>query len=152
MASILTSTCIKYQHPNLLDHHHHHHHPNPHHHHHHPSEHEQNGKNTFGSYILNCLLLPLHIIVLTINTGCADRGGWLLGDPPVAVCKDDPSDPPLPLVSKCQVPLQPFFPRPMKNKDGYTTWACGYFSQVMTTTMMTIAKMTTVATMIMKMS
>ena len=49
-------------------------------------------------------------------------------------------------------PLQTFFPRPMKNKDGYTTWACGYFSQVMTTTMMTIAKMTTVATMIMKMS
>ena len=49
-------------------------------------------------------------------------------------------------------PLQTFFPRPMKNKDGYTTWACGYFSQVMTTPMMTISKMTTVATMIMQMS
>ena len=49
-------------------------------------------------YILSCLFLPLHIIVLTIHAGCADRGGWLLGDPPVAVCKDDPSDPPLPLV------------------------------------------------------
>ena len=61
-------------------------------------------------YILSCLFLPLHIIVLTIHAGCADRGGWLLGDPPVAVCQDDPSDPPLPLVSKCQVPIDPSRP------------------------------------------
>ena len=72
----------------------------------------------------------------------------------MAVCQDGPSGTPLPLVKLCGHLLFQsyyFYPRPMKSKAGYTTWACGYFSQVMMTmvmiAIMMVITMTTMTTM-----
>ena len=42
-----------------------------------------------------------------IPPGRANRGGWLLGDPPLAPCQDDPPLPPPPPAPQKKRPLQP---------------------------------------------